>query len=120
MNFATILNPIKDLVGVSAPQSSRGSGQELPKNPKSALERRLSAIKYLSEIPQNLEEQNRKWVARLPEGNPSGAMDFALFHFPRSHLDCPDKSLPDDLANGDARFGGRAGFMCVPETCAPG
>ena len=91
MNFATILSPIRDSVGVSAPQSSWGGGQELPKNPKAAIEGWLLAIKYLPEIPQKLEGQNRRWVARLPDGNPSGAMDFALFHFPRSHLDYPDK-----------------------------
>ena len=51
-------------------------------------------------MPQKLEERSRKWDACLPEGNPSKAIDFALFHFLCSQLGYPDKSLPGDLANG--------------------
>ena len=77
-------------------------GIELPKNPKAVTEERLSEIMYLSETPLKLEEQNRMWHARLPNGNPLGAMGFAISHSPRSHLGYPDKSLPGEW---DSHFG---------------
>ena len=100
VNFSTILNPIKDLMGFAIPKSSWEVGKELCAVPKTVIEGRLSALKFLSDMSQKLEEQNRRWVARLPEGSPSTGLNFALIQFLCSHLDYPDSALPDDLTNG--------------------
>ena len=97
VNFATILNPIKDLVGAATPKSSWEVGKELCANPKAVIGGRLSGLKFLSDMSEKLREQNRRWVARLPEGSPSKGTNFALIQFLCSHLDYPDKSLVADL-----------------------
>ena len=120
VNFATILNPIKDLMGDAIPSSSWKVGEELCAIPKTAIEGWLSALKYLSDVSQKMEGRNRRWAARFPEGSPSKQINFALIKFLFSHLDYPDKSLPEDLSNGMPVVGGSAGIRCIPQTCAPG
>ena len=100
VNFATILNPITDFMGVAAPQSSWKIGKELRQNPKAVIDGRLAAVKFLSNMSEKSGDQNRKWVARLPEGSPSKAMNFALIHILCMHFAYPGKSLPGDLAKG--------------------
>ena len=51
----------------------------------------------LSQVSGKLEEQSRRWVARLPDGSPSKSLNFALIRFLCSRLEYPYKSLPDDL-----------------------
>ena len=98
--MCTILNQIKDLMGAAIPSSSWKVGKELCDNPKTSIEGRLAALKYLSKVSNKLEETNRRWVASLPQDSPSKQLNFALIKFLCSHLDYPDKSLPKDLANG--------------------
>ena len=100
VNFSTNLNPIRDLMGAAAPQESWKVGRDICQNPKAVIEGRLSGLKFLSEMSEKLKERNNKWIARLPEGSPSGAINFALIHFLRKHLDYPDESLPKDLTLG--------------------
>ena len=110
-NFATILNPIKDLMGASIPKSSWEVGKELCATPKTAIGGRLGALKFLSDMSQELQEQNRMWVARLPEGSPSTGVNFALIQFLRRHLDYPDKALPADLTRGMPIVGGKCRIL---------
>ena len=100
VNFATILNPVSDLMGAAIPQSSWKVGKDICQNPKAVIEGRLSGLKFLSEISEKLSGQNAKWISRLPEGSPAGAINFALIHFLCKHLNYPDTSLPADLTSG--------------------
>ena len=100
VNFTTILDPIKVLMGSAAPKSSWEVGKELCVNPKTVVEGRLTGLKFLSDVSQKLHEQNRMWVARLPEGSPSAGLNFALIQFLCSHLDYPGKNFPKDLSEG--------------------
>ena len=73
VNFSTILNPIKDLVGCAIPHSSWEVGKELCAVPKTVIEGRLSALRYLSNVSENWKSKTADGLRVCPKKAPQQA-----------------------------------------------
>ena len=100
VHFATILNPIRDIMSEAIPNSPWNFGEELRDIPRTFGEGRLAALKFPPAMSVELNGRNRIWDAQFPYGSPSKSMNFALTKFLFGHLGYEDMSLPGDLSRG--------------------
>ena len=96
---ASHINPAKILLDRAIPTWARRVGKACT-TPPALIRRRLDSTKFLADMAEKLKPANEAWVQRLSSHNPSRALNFSLIKLLIDHLDYPDRSLVEDLANG--------------------